>query len=347
MKLTTVLLILFVGIGCTDVAVSFTEKKRPVFTESVLSKDANRYFWYHFHAGDYDSIPKIVEKLSQALRENPNDLLTTAHLGFVHIWALSERQRLHTANPLITDNIFLSRRYFEEAYKMNENDPRIQGFYADISLSEGAILNNRKELTAAYFTGLSSISHWPQFNKFTVRYAFSGLPTNDKNFKQGLKWQYESMDDCACEIPEPAKLSNEQKTEAVRTSKTMKVIRACADTWIAPHNLEGFFLNFGDMLVKNNQTEEAVKIYQLARLATGYSTWIYKDTLESRIKNVKENAILFNKPLNESELHGQTVMMVNSGFSCMGCHGMSNEEQIAFGDHEPPLSYYFIKNKLK
>jgi hypothetical protein len=26
---------------------------------------------------------------------------------------------------------------------------------------------------------------------------------------------------------------------------------------------------------------------------------------------------------------------------------MSNEEQIAFGDHEPPLSYYFIKNKLK
>jgi hypothetical protein len=35
------------------------------------------------------------------------------------------------------------------------------------------------------------------------------------------------MDDCACEMANPSTLTYEQKTEAVKTSKTMKVIRAC------------------------------------------------------------------------------------------------------------------------
>jgi hypothetical protein len=99
------------------------------------------------------------------------------------------------------------------------------------------------------------------------------------------------------------------------------------------------------MLAKNGEWEEAVKIYQLARLADNYNKWIYKNSLENRIKNVKENMVLFNKPLDEINLHAQTVMMVNSGFSCTGCHGMSKEELNSFGDHQPPSSYYF-KDKL-
>jgi hypothetical protein len=168
MKILMVLFIIIIGVGCSDVVVSFTEKKKPVFTGSEVSKDANSYFWENFHAGNYDSIPKIIEKLNRALSDNPNDLLTTDHLGFVHIWALSERQRMHTPNPFIVENIYLARRFFGEAYQMNEDDPRILGFYADMSLSEGAILNNKKELTEAYFMGLKCIKQWPQFNKFTV-----------------------------------------------------------------------------------------------------------------------------------------------------------------------------------
>jgi tetratricopeptide (TPR) repeat protein len=347
MKKLIVLLIISCVLGCTDIAVSFTDKKKPVFTQSDLAKDANTYFWDNFHAGNYDSIPEIIEKLNMALAENPNDLVTTDHLGFVHVWALSERQRLQAADPLIVDHVYLSRRFFEEAYNMNEDDPRILGFFTDLSLAEGASLNNKREQTEAYFMGLKCIKQWPQFNKFTVGYAFSNLPPGDKNFKQGLKWQYESMDDCACEVTDPSKLSYQQKTEVIRTSKTAKVKRACGDSWIAPHNLEGFFLNFGDMLVKNGQWQEAIKIYELAKIPDNFNKWIYKDTLENRIKNAQENTVLFNKLLNEADLRNQTVMMVNSRFSCTGCHGMSKEEQILFGKQEPSLRYYFLKDKLK
>jgi hypothetical protein len=155
------------------------------------------------------------------------------------------------------------------------------------------------------------------------------------------------MDDCACEIPNESGLTDLQKTEAVLNAKTEKVLRACGNTWIAPHNLEGFFLNFGDMLVKNGQWEKAQKIYAVAKIPGSYSRWIYKDTLKSRIRNAKENVTEFSKPLNESKPSTKTVMMVSSRFSCTGCHGMSREEQISFGHHEPPLTYYFAKDRLK
>ncbi len=343
MRKLFILLIITIVVGCSDIAVSTAEKKKPVLTQSEIAREANTYFWNNFHAANYDSIINIIVKLNNALAENPNDLITTAHLGFTHAWALSERQRLPISSSSIVENVFLARRYFEEAYKMNENDPRILGFLADMTLAEGAILNNKKVQTAGYFLGLKCVKQWPQFNKFTVGYSFSGLPATDKNFRQGLKWQYESIDDCACEFSNISGLSEEQKTAMVLKSKTLKVKRACLNTWIAPHNLEGFYLNFGDMLVKNGEWEKAITIYKVAKLSDTYDKWAYKDVLENRIKNAKENTALFNKPLNEANLYSQTVMMVNSGFSCMGCHAMSKEEQISFGQHQPPLTYYFLK----
>ena len=43
--------------------------------------------------------------------------------------------------------------------------------------------------------------------------------------------------------------------------------RVCWNSWIAPHNFEGFFLNFGDMLVKAGQLDTAVTMYRNAQHA--------------------------------------------------------------------------------
>ena len=347
MKKLVVLALVFCAIGCADLVVSSAEKKKATFEQTSLAKEANDYFWDHFHAGDYDSIPIVTAKLSQALSENPTDLRTTAHLGFVHIWALSERQRLEHPNPLIVDNLYVARRFFEEAYNMNEADPRILGFLANMTLAEGSTLHNAKEQTQGYFMGLKSVKEWPQFNKFTVGYAFSRLAPSDKNFKQGLKWQYETVNDCACGLNPSSGLSDKQIIESMNSCGTEKVRRACGNTWIAPHNLEGFLLNFGDMLVKDGQWKEATRIYQMAKYSNTFDKWIYKDVLEDRIQHAKEYTEAFNQPLREADLHNQTVLMVNSKFSCMGCHGMSREEQATFAYQVPPARYYFLKDTLR
>ena len=90
--------------------------------------------------------------------------------------------------------------------------------------------------------------------------------------------------------------------------------RACWNSTIAPHNLEGFFLNMGDMLVKDGQTATGVQIYEAARQVPGYDRWPYRDVLERRIVQAAENVEAFNRPSS-----GRPIM-VQSTYACAGCH---------------------------
>jgi hypothetical protein len=343
-KLLVLVFILTTCFGCSFLAKTFTSKKKPLFSQTNLSKDANKFFWENYHQGNYDSIPKIIEKLNHALQENPNDLRTTAHLGFVHIWALSERHRLTQINPAIIEHNTLSRRYFYEANQMNPHDPRILGFLADLTLAEGNQLNNKKQQTEGYFLGLKSIRMWPEFNKFTVGYIFSRLSPSDKNFKKGLEWQYETIDDCACE-KNTRKTNYKSAIQKIKQSKDPKIYRTCWNTWIAPHNWEGFCLNWGDMLIKNGEIKEGIRIYMLAKESDSYDEWPYRSELENRIKNADQNVAYFNKPVDNQNYRSENVIMINSKFSCTGCHQMSKTEFINFGYQEPDERYYFIKTQ--
>jgi tetratricopeptide (TPR) repeat protein len=332
--------------GCSFLATTFTKKRTISDKQTELSKNADKYFWDNFHQGNYDSIPKIVELLNSVLQESPNDFKTTLHLGFVHVWALGERQRQQNLKPDITEQIILSKKYFSEAFNMNPHDPRILGFLADMLLAEGTIFNNKKQQTEGYFKGLKAIKQWPQFNKFALGYVFSNLDKSDKNFQKGLNWQYETIDDCACK--KNSKNTDYKSTiQKIKNSKDSKILRACWNTWIAPHNWEGFCLNWGDMLVKNGEVEEAIKIYNLAKESDTYKEWPFISELEYRIKNAKQNQIDFNKPIDNLNFKNQNVIMFNSKISCGGCHKMSKNEFAEFGHKNLGEENYFIKTKKK
>ncbi len=62
------------------------------------------------------------------------------------------------------------------------------------------------------------------------------------------------------------KLTNyKSAVQKIRSSTDPKIFRTCWNSWIAPHNWEGFCLNWGDMLAKNGEVEEAQRIYNLAK----------------------------------------------------------------------------------
>lgn len=105
-------MLLFFLCSCSYVATTLTKPKSYDLSQTDISKSANRIFWDNFHLGNYDSISAIIDKLNNALQQQPNDLITTTHLGFVHIWSLSEIQRLNEPHPGIREHIFLSKTYF-------------------------------------------------------------------------------------------------------------------------------------------------------------------------------------------------------------------------------------------
>jgi hypothetical protein len=204
----------------------------------------------------------------------------------------------------------------QESVTLNPSDARYQGFLGSAMAIEGTIHQDEKLVRRGYYTLLDSVKAWPEFNLFTYGYVMSLKPADSPRFKEGLEWQWLALDKCIKgkvdrQHVDYAKYKVIQATEGVK--------RVCGNSWIAPHNIEGFFLNMGDMLVKSGDWQTAQKIYASARLSSDYANWKFRPVLEDRIKDAQKNVALFNAPAN-SITKDRPQIMVKSTFACMACH---------------------------
>ena len=302
--------------GCGFMAVQTAPAKTAVAARSDSALRADALFWQTLHNSDYDGISKAMQAVKGAYLQTPTDATTAAHVGFLHIWRLAESARQETLSPAITDDAVLARKYFQEAVSMNPSDARFQGFLASALLAEGAIHKDEKITRRGYYTMLDSIDAWPEFNLFTGGYVMSTQPADSERFKQALEWQWRTLDVCAGTAVDRRQPAFDSYMR-LQTKEGPK--RVCWNSWIAPHNFEGFFLNMGDMLVKAGDWQTAQKIYANARLSPDYAQWKYKATLESRIEQAQTNVSVF-RTAQRGKAVGDAIIMNQSRFACMGCH---------------------------
>ncbi|HEX8517218.1 MAG TPA: hypothetical protein VF868_13560 [Bacteroidia bacterium] len=295
------------------------------------SGEIHEYFMTQLHLGNYDSIPVILEKLHKARINDPEDARINADLGFVNLWQFSERGR----NPRVEGierNVFYSNYFFKEAIKYDPSDPRLKGFQSATQICEGALTKDANKILNGYMKGFNAIKEWPQFNKFALSLVSSQLPKNSFLFTLAVKYQWELLDDCSCrevtkkEIMRSPDLFFKNLVEEMKTTKDPLIRRACWNTEIAPHNYEGYLLNFGDMLVKSGNVEDARKIYSAARLSPTYQDWVYRPVLEKRIVMASRNKKDFSKMPDLKLESSDQQMFINSPMSCTGCHQMSRDE---------------------
>ncbi len=313
-KLCSGLLLVLVVASCARIAIMTAPKKIMSQERTAEAIDADEFFWTHFHLGHYHRIDDILLKLKAAYLKDPNDWLTASHLGFVHFWQLAERARRPNIQPSIIDDAVLARWYFEEAHNLNPKDPRIKGFLADAMLTLGFIGKDEKKNREGYFLGLDAIEQWPEFNLFTMGYIMSTKPSDHPQFKEALQWQWQTLDLCA---KTKVDRKNPDYSPYMKNEEDDRLVRkrsACWNSWIAPHNFEGFFLNMGDMLMKAGEIDTAVAIYNNARLSSTFEQWPYRNFLEQRlvVARVARERI--------PEIFAPKPMMAESSFSCMACH---------------------------
>ncbi len=107
--------------------------------------------------------------LKAAYLQNPYDGKIAARIGFLHVWSLTERQRLKNIPPQITDNAILARKYFEEAVRLNPEDARYLGFNSSMMMpgridSQRRVSHPERVLPGVGFDrGLASVQfihHW-------------------------------------------------------------------------------------------------------------------------------------------------------------------------------------------
>jgi hypothetical protein len=320
-------IILCLVILCCSSASFFHGNKDTSLTES----DANRYMWDQLHLGNYDSIPRIIEKLESAWCQSTEDPALNKHLGFIYLWKFCERERIKHDSSVFT-NIFISNEFFKKSIKLDPADDRIYSLQAAAEMCEGAILEDDGQIRRAYLKGLKAVKKWPQFNRFSLAAIESTQNKNSRRFREGLRFQWITMDECSCRklekkeiLEHPEKVIPELITE-LQQSSDPRIKRACWNTWIAPHNFEGYLLNFGDMLVKRGYLKEAKQMYAAIKLSPSYKEWPYQSVLEDRILDVEQNEAEFNKPLQLIISSKSKQIFINSKFSCVGCHQMSKHE---------------------
>src|SRR4029079_5688878 len=133
--------------ACEKIALFTTAKKKPIASHSKLADYGEKIFWHTLHNGQYDHIPEADKLLTAAYLENPNDPNLAAHLGFLHIWKIAERNREATLPPTLVNDIILSTKYFSDAVELAPQDARYLGFYGDSQLAEGQIFNDQRQQT--------------------------------------------------------------------------------------------------------------------------------------------------------------------------------------------------------
>lgn len=303
-----------VALTNTDrIAVQLAPKKQAATSRSDVAQKADEIFWQTFHQGEYEQIPRALEVLTAAYLETPTDAVTAAHIAWLHNWRSAERARMEAVPATITDDIHLARRYFQEAVALNPADARTQGFLAGHTVIEGTLHHDEKLTRRGYFMLLDAIEAWPEFNLFTAGYVMSRLPADSPQFQEGLEWQWRNLDEC---IGGKLDRTNPDYSQYMSLETKEGQKRACWNSWIAPHNLEGFFLNMGDMLVKAGDWQTAQKIYANAKLTKEYASWKYQAVLDDRIQQAQDNVALFNASNETSEAR----IMISSEFACMACH---------------------------
>jgi hypothetical protein len=295
------------------IAVWQAPQKQAARARSEAAQKADELFWQTFHQGEYEKIPHTLEVLTAAYLEAPTDAVTAAHIAWLHNWRSAERARMDSVPATITDDILLARRYFQEAVALDPADARTLGFLAGHTVVEGTLHQDEKLTRRGYFMLLDAIKAWPEFNLFTAGFVMSRLPADSPQFREGLEWQWRNLDECI-----QGKLNRANPDYSSYMSKETREgrKRVCWNSWIAPHNFEGFFLNMGDMLVKAGDWQTAQKIYVNAKLSKEYANWKYQAVLDERIQQAQANVVLFNAP-NETQ---KARMMINSAFTCAACH---------------------------
>jgi len=302
--------------GCAYMAERTAPAKQASSTRTEAAQRADALFWKTFHDGDYSGIPKAMDAVKGAYLQAPNDAVSAAHVGFLHVWRIAERARLDAVSPSITDDSALARRYFGEAVALQPSEARYQGFLATTMLAEASIHKDEKLQRRGYYAMLDAVDAWPEFNLFTAGYVMSNQQPDSARFKEGLEMQWRTIDLCGGTAIDRR---NPNFSAFMRHETREGPKRVCWNSWIAPHNFEGFFLNMGDMLVKAGDWATAQKVYANAKLSSTYGEWKYRDVLDARIAQAQSNVAAFNAP-GRGRASGDAVMMVQSRFACTGCH---------------------------
>lgn len=320
MKLFIVISLLSFLIALNANAHDRKEREQEKHERTKLARKADKVFWKLIHGEDYQRFNTVIKNLQKAQTADPQDVYTTAHIGWTNFWAVSEGIVLGVADATKALQYLQSaEQAFSLASELAPNEPRILGFLGYSRLSLGSATQDIELMLRGQADVARSIELWPEWAYFGAAYGLDArAPYDSLQFQQALAYYWANMDVCA---NTPVNRQYPDWSPYMDLETLEGPDRACWNSWIAPYNLQGFFLVMGDAMVKAGNIEVATIIYNNAKLVDNYSSWPFRDLLERRISNINENIENFrHSAFPNQPADPKTSLLVNTDISCAICH---------------------------
>ena len=288
--------------------------KRASPSRTPSAQAASQLMWSALSQGDYAAIDRVLEALHGAYLGDPGDATTAAHIGMTQLWRVSESRRLGRPDPSALASMANARRFLEESVALDGTDARRRGFRASARLAEGAMHRDASLQRLGTADLQEALQAWPQFNLFVLARNLSGAPAGSKAMQQAIDAMWQAQDLC---IGGKLSRSDPDMLPYMGLETREGLNRVCWNSAIAPHNFEGFFLEWGDLLVKSGDVALARKIYANARLSPAYGTWPHRALLEARIRDADANVARFAAPPDAA---AHVPIGRASPVACVSCH---------------------------
>lgn len=299
---------------CRAIALA-TAPGRDAMPPDVATQEADQRFAQALLDGAYDRLPEVIEALTAQAVARPRDGRVHTLLGLAHLWVASEKDRAVHPTPRLTEHVVLSRHYLASARALVPEDDRVAGWSEGAQLATSTLLDDARGRREGYFDMKDAISAYPEFNLFSASFIFSRLPHEDPKYgPEVVETMFEAFERCYG----PASDWPARRAALVRALSDRPVTegpkRTCHPSPLAPHNIEGFFLHFGDALSKQGRLDDARAAWSLASAAPGYARWPHRGELERRLADPEAHAKVARASKNGEG------MMITSRVSCSGCH---------------------------
>ncbi|MFO0550773.1 MAG: hypothetical protein U0271_20435 [Polyangiaceae bacterium] len=236
-------------------------------------------FYTDFGASRFSQAEARAADLDALLDTDPTAADPAVVRALAHLWHVAEVGRDPNAGSVFAEQANLLSQ-FQQARDNAPDDPRVPCWLGLTMLGTGQATQDQTLIDQGFAMLDEGVNAYPEFNLFCVALAYGGYPASDPSFTNAIDALYQTMDLCFGETVDRLNPTIEPYLDQA-TSTGQK--RVCWNDPIAPHNAEGFYLFFGDLLVKSGDLETALVMYGNAKLVAEYADWPYKSLLEGRL----------------------------------------------------------------
>lgn len=308
-----------------DVTSDATEGDSQPTTEDAGNVDteaAKALFWSSFTQQRVDDGAHVSDQLELALAANPADANLALLVAHSYLWRLSEFGRQTHPNPAqIPALAGGAEAGFGRAYALAPHDSRILGWLGSMMIGNGNAAGDETQRNAGHALIDQGVAEYPEFNAFVQSLVHSSSPVGSPEFDLALEAMWYNLDACAGFTFDREETNVREVLAPILEGE---VAPACVNTLRASHNLEGFFLYFGDILLKANQASRARAMYDAARVSPTFELWPYRETLERRERDVEARLAAY---ANEDP-SDDPALISEEPFNCAYCHAASLGEPL-------------------